>query len=96
MTRDEALELASTTLSQENPNSLRARVLVEYAAEVRAGTAPGKRLPPEDPTTRLTLHDVEAGLCTKHAALNAWRIQIRDRRTPTAWWMHADDQSTCA
>lgn len=108
MARDEALERASEILAAGGPTfAMAARALIEYAAELRAGsTSPaldrileqaGKRLPPDDPSQRLTLHDVEARPCWGHGAIGKEaRIAIRDRRTSSQWWMHADDQSACA
>jgi hypothetical protein len=107
MSRDDALERASTILAADGPTfAMHARALVEYAAELRLTTAApvidrileqaSKRLPPEDPATRLTLHDVEAGTCFVHQPGGGWRVRIRDRRASSDWWMHADDQSTCA
>lgn len=108
MTREAALEIAAKILGGEHPHTLHAKVLIAYAEELRAGSAgpaldrileqAGKRLPPDDPTARLTLHDVEAQLCTRHLLgyTSDERIAIRDRRASSEWWMHADDQSSCA
>lgn len=109
MSRNDALERASTILAADGPTfAMHARALVEYAAELRLTTAApvidrileqaSKRLPPEDPAARLTLHDVEVGICRDHEAIDPLviRMRIRDRRASSQWWMHADDQSTCA
>jgi hypothetical protein len=94
MSRDDALERASTILAADGPTfAMHARALIEYAAELRLTTAA-----PEDPTVRLTLHDVEVGICRDHEGIDPLviRMRIRDRRASSDWWMHADDQSTCA
>jgi len=57
------------------------------------------QLPPEDPATRLTLHDVEVLFCSKHPRTEyEVRPAVRDRRLSRErnWWMHTDDHSTCA
>ena len=96
MTPDEAI---SRAIDLVGTRAQAAQIWVSIAAELRAQqSTPAldrllgqvrNRLPAEDPTSRLTLHDIDAGTCKAHA-----RIVIK-RSGSSAWWMHPDDKTSC-
>jgi hypothetical protein len=103
MDAEEAINHAIDLLMR-GPDHKQANVWVAIAAELRAqDTGPAlarllgqvkSQLPPEDPTSRLTLHDVEAKSCDHSASIHPPRIAIR-RIGSQGWWMHADDHTNC-
>jgi hypothetical protein len=85
------MEAAQSAMS--GSQYLRADVWIRYATEVRlAAAAPGPAPVAEE---RLTLHDVEASLCTwREHGSDGFRHRVRDKRIG-GWWLHTDDGSTC-
>jgi hypothetical protein len=85
------MEAAQSAMS--GSQYLRADVWIRYATEVRlAAAAPGPAPVAEE---RLTLHDVEAGVCDTHPAFDdRFTFRVRDKRIG-GWWVHTHDGSAC-
>ena len=104
MTPEEAIERAIKIMlafgAGAAPN---ASIWTAIAAELRAQqTGPAldrllgqvrTQLPPEDPASRLTLHDVDALMCEEIRIV--LRRKAREDEPAPAWWMHADDKTHC-